>query len=98
LLEIPNRQNAQAGELLKTREIPVPGNQGYAVVEAALSDQSIRNFRPDLAAKHSGSELSCTLPVSQLNFELLYPKDKFLQGRREQGVAQQFCNGDRSKD
>jgi hypothetical protein len=51
------------------------------VVEAALSDQGIRNFRSDLAAQHFCPELSCTLPVSGLDFEPLYPEDEFFQGR-----------------
>jgi len=68
LQEITNCQDTQAGELLETREIPIPGNQGYAVVEAALSDQSIREFRPELVAKHSRPELSCTFPVSLTDF------------------------------
>jgi hypothetical protein len=68
LQEIANRQNAQTRELLKRREIPVSGNQGYAVVEAALNDQSIRNFWPDLAAKHSCSEFPGTFPVSWTDF------------------------------
>ena len=38
LREIANRQNAQAGELLKRREIPVSGDKGYVMVETALGD------------------------------------------------------------
>jgi hypothetical protein len=68
LKEIANGQNAQAGELLKRGKIPVSGNQGYPVVEAALRNQGVRNFRPDLAAQHFCPELSCTLPVSRMDF------------------------------
>jgi hypothetical protein len=68
LQEIANGQNAQAGELLKRGKIPVAGNQGYPVVEAALRNQGVRNFRPDLAAQHFCPQLSSTLPVSRMDF------------------------------
>jgi hypothetical protein len=42
LQQVAYRQQVQARQLLKAREVPITGNQRYTVVETSLGDQCLR--------------------------------------------------------